>query len=78
MIQPKYKLGQEVLIPLKLENSLTKYVIVQEVKGIVRGISYDPMSGTQGGPYYTYSVLPIGAKQFFSIAEHLIVEMIIN
>ena len=78
MRQPKYKLGETVVIPLELKHSYSGYTKIQKVPGVVIGVSYNPREGTTGWPFYTYRVVPMGASSSIQVDEKGISKEVTN
>ena len=70
MRQPKYRMGERVIIPIVVSNDSVGFNTKLEVDGTVVGVHYDLYGGGGEHPYYIYAVMPDGAKYNHPISEH--------
>lgn len=71
MRQPKYKIGDSVIIPIKVYNDTAGFKTVTSVHGQISGIE----AGFHAGlvvPKYEYTVFPKQAERIITIPENQI------
>ena len=63
MRQPLFKFGDDVSVDMEMRaKEDNQFMSIESFVGKVVGIGYDPADGTNGWPYYNYTICIQGAK----------------
>ena len=69
MIQPKYKMGEEVIVTLTMEHKESGLTLETTARGTVCRVGFDPRNTVDGIPFYFYSI-DIGLRGMDGVQEH--------
>ena len=74
MRQPKYMMGEEVIVTLEMTHNPSGLSRAFDAPGIVTSIGYDPKDKTTGAPFYRYGILLDDSSKGIHVNEYDIKE----
>ena len=74
MRQPKYMMGEEVIVTLEMTHNPSGLSRAFDASGIVTSIGYDPKDKTTGAPFYRYGILLDDSSKGIHVNEYDIKE----